>query len=40
MNLSHDVALGIKIDKPIVVYRFFWKRYDVNNNVAYILTKL
>ena len=45
-NLSNDVASGSeikpcnKIDKPLVVYRFWGKRYDVHNNVAYIITKL
>ena len=29
-----------KIDKPLVVYSFLVKRYDVHNNVAYILKKL
>ena len=27
-----------KIDKPLVVYRFSGKRYDVHNSVAYIMT--
>ena len=45
-ELSNDVASGIeitpcnKIDKPLVVYRLTGKRYDVHNNVAYIMTKL
>ena len=46
--LSNDIALGSEIspckniDKPLVVYSLFvfWKRYDVYNNVAYIMTKL
>ena len=44
--LSYDLASGseitpcIKIDKPLVVYRFFGKHYDVHNNAAYIMTKL
>ena len=44
--LSYDVASGSeimpcnKIDKPLVVYRFYEKRYDVHNNVVYILTHL
>ena len=45
-NLSYDVASGNeisvcnKIDKPLVVYKFTGKRYDVHNNAAYIMTKL
>ena len=43
-NLLYDIASGseltscIKIDKPLVVYRF-WERFDVHNNIAYIMTK-
>ena len=45
-KLSHDVTSGseirpcIKIDKPLVVLQIFGKRYDVHNNIAYIMTKL
>ena len=44
--LLYDVASGSeitscnKIDKPLVVYRFSGKRYDVHHNVAHIMTKL
>ena len=46
MALSYDVVSRSektpcnRIDKPIVVYRFFGKCYDVHNNVAYMMTKL
>ena len=46
IRLSYDVASGNeitpcnKIDKPLVIYRFTGKRYDVHNNVAYIMTQL
>ena len=45
VQLSYDIASGseigpcIKIDKPLVVYRFSGKLYDVHNNIAYIMTK-
>ena len=45
-DLSYDVASGSektpcnKICKPLVVYRFTGKGYDVHNNVAYIMAKL
>ena len=29
-----------EIDKPLMVYTFFGKRYDIYNNVAYKTTKL
>ena len=39
--LSYEIAPGSdKIDKPLVVYKFFGKHYDIHNNVAYIMTKL
>ena len=44
--LSYGVASGgeitacNKIDKPLVVYMIFGKRYDVHNNVANIMTKV
>ena len=47
VHLSYDVASGSeitscnKIDKPLVLYIIiFGKRFDVHNNVAYIMTKL
>ena len=40
--LSYDVSEITpcnKIDKQLVVYRFYGKRYDVHNNFTYIMTK-
>ena len=43
--LSYDVASGSKItlcdknDKPLLVLQVFGKLYDVQINVAYIMTK-
>ena len=44
--LSYDVASGSEItpcniiDKPLVFFSIYGKRFDVHNNVAYIMTKL
>ena len=48
MKLSYDIASGSeitpcnKIDKPLVSsgLQIFGKRFDVHNNVVYIMTKL
>ena len=45
-HLSHDVASGSemtpsnKIDRFYCISHIYGKRYDVNNNVAHIMTKI
>ena len=45
-SLSDDIAFGSDItpcnksDKPLSGLQILRKRYDINNNVAYIMTKL
>ena len=46
LNLSYDIASGSeimpcnKIAKPQVFSGIFGKRYDIHNNVVYIMAKL